>query len=120
MDRCYKCGEDDPREFTKANRYLCKSCKRADGKLYTRRRRERVLAAYGGKCACCGEDRYEFLCIDHITGGGGKHRKELAKNGTHLYLWLENNGYPDGYRVLCHNCNMSIGFYGYCPHNMKS
>jgi hypothetical protein len=21
------------------------------------------------------------------------------------------------YRVLCHNCNMALGFYGYCPHH---
>jgi hypothetical protein len=21
-----------------------------------------------------------------------------------------------GYRVLCHNCNLARGFYGYCPH----
>jgi len=25
-------------------------------------------------------------------------------------------GYPTGFRVLCHNCNQAIGLYGYCPH----
>jgi hypothetical protein len=29
---------------------------------------------------------------------------------------LARNGFPDGYRVLCHNCNMALGQYGYCPH----
>lgn len=81
-----------------------------------RRRREEVIAHYGGKCECCGETTYEFLGIDHIEGGGGKHRKELATQGHTLYTWLKKNNYPEGFRVLCHNCNMAIGFYGSCPH----
>ncbi len=73
-----------------------------------------AIVAYGGKCACCGEDRPEFLGIDHINGGGNKHRKE---EGIHsLSRWLRKNKYPEGFRVLCHNCNISIGSYGYCPH----
>lgn len=26
--------------------------------------REKAIAHYGGKCACCGESRFEFLAID--------------------------------------------------------
>jgi hypothetical protein len=36
-----------------------------------------------------------------------------------LYLWLKRNNYPTGFRVLCHNCNLAIGFYGYCPHHRQ-
>src|SRR6266852_8334175 len=43
--------------------------------------RKRVLAAYGGKCVCCGETEDSFLSIDHIDGDGNKHRRELGKNG---------------------------------------
>ena len=25
-----------------------------------------------------------------------------------------------GYRVLCHNCNTSLGLYGYCPHGVQN
>ncbi len=78
-----------------------------------------ALIHYGGNpphCSCCGENKYEFLCIDHINGGGGKHRKEYPK-AIHINRWLKNNNYPDGFRVLCHNCNMALGIYGYCPHN---
>lgn len=81
-----------------------------------------VLQYYsGGKscCACCGERHIEFLGIDHIDGGGGKHRKKLGGGGVLLYAWLKKEGCPSGYRVLCHNCNMSLGFYGYCPHQLK-
>lgn len=30
--------------------------------------------------------------------------------------WLRRNNYPNGFQVLCHNCNMAKGFYGKCPH----
>lgn len=84
------------------------------------RARYRVLSYYSGgvpSCACCGETIFQFLAIDHIDGGGVKERKLLRLSGsTQLYRYLEKEGYPPGYRVLCHNCNLAIGFYGYCPH----
>ena len=78
--------------------------------------RKLVLDAYGNKCECCGETHYEFLAIDHIDGGGRKHRKSISKN---FYYWLRDNNFPEGFRILCHNCNMSHGFYGYCPHDQQ-
>jgi hypothetical protein len=81
-----------------------------------RKRREAVLAHYGGICQCCGEMHYEFLAIDHVNGNGKAHRKDLGMAGTKFYKWLIDQHFPEGFRVLCHNCNMSYGFYGYCPH----
>jgi hypothetical protein len=82
--------------------------------------RYRVLSHYSGgspSCACCGETIFQFLAIDHIDGGGLKSRKSLGlRSSTQLYRYLENESFPPGYRVLCHNCNLAIGFYGYCPH----
>lgn len=77
-----------------------------------------VLNHYGNKCACCGENKKEFLCIDHIKGKGCQERRNLRMNcGQNFYYYLIKNNFPDRYRLLCHNCNMSLGFYGYCPHN---
>lgn len=86
-------------------------------RVYRREHRLAVLARYGNKCTCCGETRQEFLAIDHIDGGGNKHRKELGNKS--FYGWLIKNDYPAGFRVLCHNCNMALGCYGYCPHNQE-
>jgi hypothetical protein len=76
-----------------------------------------ALVHYGGdppKCACCGEMIIKFLCIDHINGKGNEHRKLIAKN---LYLWLKEQGYPEGYQVLCYNCNCGRARNnGICPH----
>jgi hypothetical protein len=73
------------------------------------------------KCECCGESHEEFLTIDHINGGGNKHRAEIAAKsrsggGSVTYKWLIKNKFPSGFRVLCSNCNTSYGRLGYCPH----
>lgn len=79
-----------------------------------------AFAAYGGnRCSCCGESEISFLGIDHINGGGIAHRK-ITGAGSLLYRWLRKNGYPEGYRVLCHNCNLGRSINGgVCPHISK-
>jgi hypothetical protein len=87
---------------------------------YHRKLRDEVMRHYCGgtdpACECCGEDTFEFLSIDHIHGGGRKHREQIGCRKA-MYGWLKRNGYPDGFRVLCHNCNQALGNWGYCPHN---
>ena len=83
-------------------------------KNYQREARFRVITHYGGKCECCGENKKEFLAIDHIKGGGRQHRKIIGGN---IARWIIMNNFPKEFRILCHNCNMSLGVYGYCPHN---
>lgn len=91
-------------------------------RTHEKRKRDRlrllVLKTYSGgapTCACCAERRLEFLSIDHINGCGSELRKTQG-TGPRLYATLKRAGFPEGYRVLCHNCNMALGFYGYCPH----
>ena len=69
-------------------------------------------------CNCCGESIKDFLGIDHENNDGAKHRKEIG-GGSKLYKWLIDNNFPDGFQVLCHNCNLAKGFYGRCPHTLK-
>lgn len=76
--------------------------------------REIVFFGYGHKCACCGESRSEFLAIDHVNGGGGKERK--TKSTRQIANRIIKERFPPEFRILCHNCNLSIGWYGYCPH----
>lgn len=80
-----------------------------------------TLAAYGGDppvCACCKESELSFLTLDHVEGGGNAARKiEGHKGGTQQYRRLRKLGWPEGYRVLCWNCNAAFGLYGRCPHS---
>jgi hypothetical protein len=83
--------------------------------------KKKVFDHYGRRGSCCGEDHIEFLSIDHITGHGNQQRKDF---GTHivLYHWLVNNGFPEGYQVLCMNCNHAKGKNGgdgLCPHERE-
>ncbi len=83
--------------------------------------RKNVFAQYmvGGKiqCACCGESDIDVLCMDHINGDGSEHRKTIGGKASGMYYWIKRNGYPDSFRILCHNCNQSLGSRGYCPHS---
>ena len=67
-------------------------------------------------CECCGEKHIEFLALHHINGGGYTHRKMAKGKYESFYRYLKAKGFPKGIGVLCHNCNLSKGFYGYCPH----
>lgn len=144
--RCIACGKTKPiTEFyhhsnkrTGYDKYhaRCKPCKNQYQIAWHRKNPERVaraaelrrarqaalrrdaIAAYGGKCVCCGEDNPAFLTIDHVGGGGTKHRKSLGGGGEAIYAWLKREGYPkEGFRLLCMNCNWATSRNGgVCPH----
>jgi len=89
----------------------------AHKKKYRQNIRMRCIDHYSGgtmECACCPEKIYEFLTIDHINGGGTRHKKI---HNAFLYGWLIKNNFPEGFRVLCMNCNFAIGMYGLCAHH---
>lgn len=80
-----------------------------------------MLARYGTSCACCGESNPVFLTLDHPENNGAAERRELKKmSGFRFYEYLKKQGWPDGYRVLCWNCNCGRQWNranpGTCPH----
>lgn len=81
-----------------------------------------VFAAYGGRCTCCGEDEDAFLVLDHVDGGGRKHRETINEEHPHkatgqaFYRWCRDNDYPPIVQVLCANCNTAKERAGGCPH----
>lgn len=90
----------------------------------SQKRKLEIFTHYGGnppRCNCCDETIYEFLTIDHINGGGIKHRKSIGGiGGTRFYQWLKNNNFPKGFQVLCANCNQGSALNGgVCPHENK-
>ena len=111
---CFSCntvtGFRKPTSFTRKAEILRK---------WKRNLKRRILVHYGGdppRCACCGIEKADFLGIDHH----GARRYKKHRSGTSLYHWIYKHGYPPGFRVLCFNCNSSIGFHGYCPHEISS
>lgn len=123
---CIQCGQ-----LSRENKSTCQTCadnssKRQQGSKarayqfeYRSRMRADAINAYGGKCACCGESNILFLTIDHINSDGAEYRREKRLSGGNLvYSWLKKNEYPDGFQVLCHNCNSGRAINnGICPHH---
>lgn len=107
---CVACGETklNNQRFFREHRRTCRECENDRTKTYYQRRKVKVLTYYGGgKTACveCGESRIDCLSIDHIDGGGLKHRRSLGiSSGSRFYGWLVNEGFPPGYQTLCMNC----------------
>lgn len=88
-------------------------------KSFRTRLKDECFAAYGGyKCVCCGEEVKTFLTLDHINNDGNKHRKEIGiRGGIGIYTWLRRNNFPEGFQVLCFNCNHGKQLNGgICPH----
>ncbi len=79
--------------------------------------RDEIFNAYGGHvCHCCGETEPLFLEIDHVQNNGNEMKK-IHGVGTQFYRWLKVNNYPDGFQILCSNCNHGKHHNGgTCPH----
>lgn len=67
-------------------------------------RQLQVLKFYGNECVNCQINDMSVLTIDHINNDGYLHRKNKNIN---IYDWITKNNFPDGYQILCFNCNCS-------------
>ena len=142
---CTNCKEDKPfSEFSKhpTGKYglqpKCKQCHKKykqehyakpgaakDRREYYRGYRnsfkDKVFTHYGELCACCGETNRVFLTLDHVNGDGAEHRRELGGGRTtstdKTWRWLVQSNFPDGFQILCYNCNCGKRDNGgICPH----
>ena len=116
---CFSCG----RRPHKPNCRNCQKCidrTSKNSRRHARENRQKVLDHYGRRCTCCGEENQYFLTLDHINGDGAAHRKEIKRRGAQVYSWVIKNNFPDGFQILCWNCNCGKSTYGSCPHTWKT
>lgn len=110
---CHNCNIKKERKHTRSNLAMARS---------NRRRKERVVSKYGGRCACCGETDVDILQIDHLNRDGNKERSALgegrdAVGSGRLYSVLDKSDILlSQYQILCCNCNQARHIYGVCPH----
>lgn len=81
-----------------------KHCIVCKARVVNFRRWERawVFSYYDNKCAKCGETDWRCLSIDHVNGGGRRHKKQEGFDS--IYRWLLQQGFPQGFQLLCMNC----------------
>lgn len=140
--RCQKCHEEHLKYQIKAKKKaidaglcrscltkphqtgsLCNSCSESGiirSKNQYKNFRDACYEAYGGCCACCGNDNKKYLQIDHILNDGGLHRKLMK---TSLAKWAHNFDYPPTLQLLCANCHQAKTIHGGCTsedHPLKS
>lgn len=105
--------------YARRNELRRKGLQAKGKKTYWENLRADMIAAYGSVCACCGEHRSDLLTLDHVDGDGRKHRARVG--AANVYADLKRQGWPKtGYRLLCMNCNHSIGVRGFCPHQCET
>ena len=105
------------RENRKLTGYGKTETQRTQERQHYKLLRTKAIALYGGKCECCGEARYDMLTFDHKMPTSHKDKIKGVALVYEVIREHERSGHPNNkYRLLCWNCNMSRGFYGYCPH----
>jgi hypothetical protein len=112
---------------------------RAKGRTLHNNERLKIFQAYSKRlsnsdvpcCNCCGiHSHLDFLALDHIMGRVEMDSMpELVAIGYSSTLennklkdWIIRNNFPDGFQILCHNCNFAKGYprnNGKCPHERK-
>ena len=118
---CLKCNEwkfiDDmaKADYIKCGlKSICKECVFWRNRIINRIRRMEFLVEYGGKCVCCGENKIEFLTLEHVKES---NVKLIYENISSLLVKLKKLGWPkEGYEIRCFNCNLSKRYGVPCMH----
>ena len=111
---CLECSRKQDKDWRQRN----PEESRAASRRYHERLRAEMLAAYGSRCACCGELRAYFLTLDHVLGDGAAER---GRTGAYMLIGeLRRRGWPkDGYQLLCFNCNCAKRDRVFCPCSLE-
>jgi hypothetical protein len=77
---------------------------------YKKKLKYKVFSYYSNnylQCNRCGLIGIDNLTLDHINGYGTRHRKATSKTAGHIfYNWIIKNNYPNGFQLLCWNCQL--------------
>lgn len=68
----------------------------------------RILAAYGARCARCGETDPAVLVVDHVNDDGAAHRGRGKRKLVFFEVYADviRRGFPPDFQILCANCNV--------------
>jgi len=67
--------------------------------------REQLFGMLGSECVLCGDNHPPALTVDHINGGGKKHRDKVGGGASMYRDIIRNPEAKSEYRILCMKCN---------------
>lgn len=112
---CKQCTRDfrrqDPiererRKATDARRYRNqREALDEQNRAWRATKRRKLIDFLGGVCSRCGFDDIRALQVDHVNGGGARHRKADPTVVSVGGLLKAVRAEPSEFTVLCANCN---------------
>jgi hypothetical protein len=114
MKRCSDCKAVKPADTENFNNSratkdklsrICRACNARRAGAYNARVVAEAIAHYGGRCACCGTSRPEFLML--VSTGKPDRSGSWTGGGFPMAFRLRQQGWPAGHRVLCANCRLA-------------
>lgn len=98
------------KQYNRTYREKHKEAIRAENQARHLNVKNKILDHYGNECVHCGYSDFRALQLDHINNNGNVERKAVSKDGQRFsgwkfYDWVIKQGYPEGYQILCANCN---------------
>jgi hypothetical protein len=92
----------------KRDRIKYATTRKSYSKEYIKGVRYQVLSHYSGSvqpfCKHCGFSNIKALQLDHINNNGADDKRKFGNN-IRLARYLIDANFPEGYQVLCANCN---------------
>jgi hypothetical protein len=99
---CFDCSKKKSRDWYLKNK---ETHNRRSSERYRLIRNE-LFNLLGNECCQCGIQDYRVFSIDHVGGGGKKHRSEKGVGTGFMYRILrEIKNESKKYQILCLNCN---------------
>ena len=103
--KCTKCGETNPDNFTKGRYTECKKCRARYNTYKGDKNRIKAIQYLGGKCKCCGYDKFPCSLDIH-------HKDPLQKdpNFKHKRGWSWDRLKEELEKciLLCRNCHTAF------------
>ena len=110
---CRDCAKIKLNEFVDKNPWYKFNTKIDNRKVF--------LDTMGNKCACCTEDIWQFMTLDHINNDGCEDRRGNSNPFTiGSFSRMKDDMDLSRYQMLCMNCNFCKGHNGFCPHALKT
>lgn len=115
--KCSRCGDTDPKNFTKGRYTECKRCRTRYNMRNMHERKARYVQYLGGKCACCG---YTGRCNDVFDVHHIDPSKKSETFKTHrFWSWERLKVELSDCLLLCSNCHREFHAGALTYHDFK-